>query len=153
MPSYSVKEKLEALEIACRINNISDDRKLELTNNIIRSMGFTIEKSNASTVRTSKKFIDGRLGEYAPFESISLMLGFQLDEKSFIELSKRAAKSLGFIVVNKGNSIYLKSGKTGLESCYKNDFGYDKDMAFDLYDKFDIKSESLFGDICYDNNK
>lgn len=153
MPSYSVKEKLEALEIACRINNISDDRKLELTNNIIRSMGFTIEKSNASTVRTSKKFMDGRLGEYAPFESISLMLGFQLDEKSFIELSKRAAKSLGFIVINKGNSIYLKNSKTGLESCYKNDFGYDKDIAFDLYDKFDIKSESLFGDICYDNNK
>lgn len=153
MPSYSVKEKLEALEIACRINNISDDRKLELTNNIIRSMGFTIGKSNTSTVRTSKKFIDERLGEYAPFESISLMLGFQLDEKSFIELSKRAAESLGFTVVNKEDKIYLKSRKTGLEHCYKNNFGYDKDIAFDLYDKFDIKSESLFGDICDDNNK
>lgn len=153
MPSYSVKEKLEALEIACRINNISDDRKLELTNNIIRSMGFTIEKSNASTVKTSKKFIDGGLGEYAPFESISLMLGFQLDEKSFIELSKRAAELLGFIVINKGNNIYLKKGESNLESCYKNDFGYDRDITFYLYNKFDIKSKSLFGDICDDNNK
>lgn len=153
MPSYSIKEKLEALEIACRINNISDGRKLELTNNIIRSMGFTIEKSNTSTVITNKEFIDERFGEYIPFESISLMLGFQLDEKSFIELSKRVAESLGFTAINKGNRIYLKSSKTGLEICYKNNFGYDKDIAFDLYDKFDIKSEFLFGDICDNNNK
>lgn len=153
MPSYSVKEKLEALEIACRINNISDDYKLELTNKIISSMGFEIKKSNNGKVISRKKYINGKLTEFIPFKNLSIILGFQLSEKEFIELAKKAAVSLGVSIVEKNNKLYLEN-PDGISTCFKNELGYDKDMSVDLYEYFDVKSKPLdFGDICDNNNK
>lgn len=153
MPSYLIKEKLEALEIACRINNISDNYKLELTNKIISSMGFEIKKPNDGKVISRKKYIKGRSVEFVPFESLSIILGFQLSEKEFIELAKKAAVSLGVSVVEKNNKLYLEN-PDGISTCFKNEFGYDKDMSVDLYECFDVKSKPLdFGDICESNNK
>lgn len=153
MPSYSVKEKLEALEIACRINNIPDNHKLELTNKIISSMGFEIKKPKNGKVVSRKKFIEGRLGEFIPLESLSIILGFQLSEKEFIEFAKKAAVSLGVSIVERNNGLYLEN-PDGVSTCFKNEFGYDKDMAIDLYEYFDVKSKPLdFGDICDNNNK
>lgn len=150
MSRYSVVEKLEALEIACRINNISDDYKLELTNNIIRCMGFTIGKQEKNG-KIKEKFIDGRLANFIPFKQLVSILGFQLGEEAFIELSKKAAISCKSTIIEEDGKLYIKDEK-GCRTCYNDGYGYDIDIACNLYKKFNIKSEPLhFCDICPSN--